>query len=176
MGEGVGILMAIVSSAIGGTSATLVRFMVGSTDPITLSAFRFGLGFMVLLPVTLMMRGRWPRGGDWAGVIPLGILFFGLVFVLFNWSLSFTTAARGALAMSTQPLLTMVIGAVLGVERLTLRKSLGVLMAIGGTAGALVTGLATAPSGAWRGDLIMIAAALCYALYNVWSRPFIWHS
>ena len=34
-------------------------------------------------------------------------------------------------------------------------------------------GLEFAPAGAWRGDLLMIAAACCMALYNVWSRPFI---
>src|SRR5215813_13288107 len=124
MGESAGILMAILSSAIGGTSAALIRFMVGSTDPVTLSALRFGFGFIVLLPVALSLRSPWPKGRDWAGVIGLGILFFGLCFALFNWALSFTTAARGALAMATQPLLTMLAGAVLGVERLTLRKSL----------------------------------------------------
>jgi drug/metabolite transporter (DMT)-like permease len=173
MRERTGILMAMASSAIGGTSAAVVRFMVGSTDPVTLSALRFGAGFILLLPVALGLRGPWPKGRDWAGVIGLGVLFFGLTFALFNWALAFTTAARGALAMSTLPLLTMLAGALLGVERLTLRKSLGVFVAIAGAALALVTGLAAAPAGAWRGDLIMVAAALCYALYNVWSRPFI---
>jgi drug/metabolite transporter (DMT)-like permease len=173
MGEGVGVLMAIVSSAIGGTSAALIRFMIGSTDALTLSALRFGGGFIALIPVALLLGSPWPKGRDWIGVVGLGILFFGLCFFLFNWALSFTTAARGALAMSTLPLLTMLAGAVLGLERLTWRKSLGVLIAIGGTTAALITGLAAAPPEAWHGDLIMIAAALCYALYNVWSRPFI---
>lgn len=75
--------------------------------------------------------------------------------------------------MATLPLLTMVAGALLRVERLTLRKSLGVLIANGGAALALLTGLASAPPEAWRGDLVMIRAAGCMALYNVWSRPFI---
>jgi drug/metabolite transporter (DMT)-like permease len=165
--------MAVASSAIGGGAAAFIRFMVRSVDPVTLAALRFGLGFALLLPVALWRRGPWPEGRDWAGVIGLGVLFFGLCFALFNWALSFTTAARGALAMSTLPLLTMLAGAALGVERLDARKSLGVMIAIGGTALALVTGLATAPPGAWRGDLIMLGAALCMALYNVWSRPFI---
>jgi drug/metabolite transporter (DMT)-like permease len=173
MGETVGILMAMLSSALGGTVTALIRFMIGSTDPLTLAALRFGSGFVILLPVALWLRSPWPQGRDWAGVVGLGILFFGLCFSLFNWALSFTTAARGALAMSTLPLLTMLAGAVLRVERLTLRKSFGVFIAIAGTSAALVTGLAAAPSGAWRGDLIMLAAALCMALYNVWSRPFI---
>ena len=173
MDERIGILMAVLSSAIGGTSAAVVRYMIGSTDPITLSALRFGAGFLLLLPVALLRRGPWPKGRDWVGVVGLGILFFGLCFALFNWALSFTTAARGALAMSTLPLLTMLAGAVLGVERLSFRKSVGVFIAIGGTTLALLTGLAAAPAGAWRGDVIMLLAALCYALYNVWSRPFI---
>jgi drug/metabolite transporter (DMT)-like permease len=42
-----------------------------------------------------------------------------------------------------------------------------------GVALALASGLATAPAGAWRGDLLMLAAALCMALYNVWSKAFI---
>ncbi len=36
-----------------------------------------------------------------------------------------------------------------------------------------MTGLKGAPPGAWRGDLIMVAAALCYSFHNVLSRPFI---
>src|SRR5262249_54535890 len=48
--------------------------------------------------------------------------------------------------------------------------------AMAGAAVALVTGLADAPAGAWRGGLIMIAATPVMALYNVWARPFILRS
>jgi drug/metabolite transporter (DMT)-like permease len=173
MSERVGILMAMTSSSIGGSATAAIRFMVGSTDPVTLAALRFGAGFAVLLPCAVLLRSRWPPARDWPGVAGLGVLYFGLCFVLFNWGLCYTTAARGALAMSTLPLLTMLAGALLGVERLTARRSLGVSIAIGGTTLALIGGLATAPAGAWRGDVIVLAAALCYALFNVWSRPFI---
>nr|WP_256354354.1 DMT family transporter [Variovorax sp. dw_308] len=40
-----------------------------------------------------------------------------------------------------------------------------------GVALALLAGLANAPAGAWRGDLLMVAAALCMALYSVSARP-----
>jgi drug/metabolite transporter (DMT)-like permease len=93
--------------------------------------------------------------------------------VLFNLAFRYTTAARGSLALSTLPLMTMLVGAAFGMEALDSRKSVGVIIAMTGAALALVTGLADAPTGAWRGDLIMIAATLVMALYNVWSRPFI---
>jgi drug/metabolite transporter (DMT)-like permease len=42
-----------------------------------------------------------------------------------------------------------------------------------GVAIALLSGLTSAPPGAWRGDLLMVGAALCMALYSIWSKPFI---
>ena len=171
--EHFGILAAVLSSSLGGTNTAVTRFAIGATDPITLGAFRFGLGFLLLLPLALVLRSRWPVGRDWIGVALLGILFFAVFQGSFNWALEYTTAARGALALSILPLMTMVVGAALRVEPLSARKAIGVLVAMAGVAIALVSGLGAIPRGAWRGDLIMIAATLCFALYNVWSRPFI---
>ena len=171
--ERIGILAAILSTTLGGTNTAVTRFAIGATDPVTLTAFRFGLGFLLLLPLALFMQARWPKGKDWLGVIALGVLFFAIFMGIFNLSLRYTTAARGALALATLPLLTMIMAAVLRAEPLTFRKTAGVATAIGGVATALLAGLARAPDGAWRGDLIMVAGALCMALYNVWSRPFI---
>jgi drug/metabolite transporter (DMT)-like permease len=173
MSEIIGVLAAMLSSAIGGTSIAATRYVIGHTDPLTLGALRFGIGFIGLLPLALLQSERWPARADWAYVIALGSLFFGLFPILFNASLIYTTAARGALALSTLPLLTMAVAALLQVEPLTPQKSFGVLIAMAGVALALLSGLEHAPAGAWRGDLLMMAAALCMALYSVWSRPLI---
>ena len=166
--EWLGVLAAVLSSGLGGTSVGATRYLAEALDPLTLGALRFGIGALLLLPLRVP-AGR-PQPGEWPGLIGLGLLFFGLFPILFNASLIFTTAARGGLALSTVPLLTMLAAALLGVERLTLRKSLGVLVAMAGVAAALLLSLAKAPEGAWRGDLLMVAAAGCMALYNVWSR------
>ncbi|MES2195922.1 MAG: DMT family transporter [Pseudomonadota bacterium] len=173
MGEGWGVLAAVLSSALGGTSIGATRYLVNAMDPLAIGSFRFGIGFVLLLPVALLQGGRWPARRDWPAVAGLGVLFFFLFPLLFNASLIFTTAARGALALSTLPLLTMVVGAALGSEALTARKSAGVVIAMLGVALALLSGLAHAPAGAWRGDLLMVAAALCMAFYSIWSKPFI---
>ena len=126
-----------------------------------------------LLPLALALRVRWPGRGDRPAVAGLGFMFFAVFFVFYNLALAYTTVARGTLALSTLPLMTMVVGAVLGIEALSARKTVGVLLAMLGVAAALASGLADAPAGAWRGDLIMAGATLCMALYNVWSKPFI---
>ena len=173
MSELLGVLAAVASSALGGTSIGATRFLVNAIDPLAIGSFRFGVGFLLLLPVALVQGHRWPPRADWAAIAGLGLLFYAMFPILFNSSLIFTTAARGALALSTLPLLTMVAGAALGSEPLTGRKTAGVLVAISGVSMALLTGLATAPDGAWRGDLLMVAAALCMAFYSIWSKPFI---
>ena len=129
-----------------------------------------------MLPPALLLRVRWPKRHDWPAVAALGICFFGLFFIFYNIAVAYTTAARASLALSTLPLQTMLVGALLGVEPLTARKSAGVGIAILGVFAALASGLSAAPPGAWRGELIMTAAVLCMAFYNVLSRPFIQRS
>src|SRR5262250_1476276 len=172
VGLGLGVLIAIVSSALGGTAAAVTRYLVGDADPLTLAILRWSIGFVCVLPVALLLRVRWPAPRDWPAVAALGIGFFGLFFILYNVAVAYTTAARASLALSTLPLQTMLVGALLGAEPVTWRKSAGVGIAILGVFAALASGLSAAPLGAWRGELIMTAAVLCMAFYNVLSRPF----
>jgi drug/metabolite transporter (DMT)-like permease len=173
LGEWVGVLIAIVSSSVGGTAAAVTRYLVGNADPLTLAILRWGIGFCCVLPVALGLRVRRPPRQDWLGVALLGLGFYGLFTILYNLAMGYTTAARASLALSTLPLQTMIVGAVLGVEPFTVRKLSGVLIAMLGVCAALATGLAAAPEGAWRGELIMAAGVLCMAFYNVLSRPYI---
>jgi drug/metabolite transporter (DMT)-like permease len=173
MGEIAGLAAAVLSSALGGTSVAATRYLTGALDPLAIGAFRFGIGFALLLPVAIARREAWPAGRDRAVCAGLGLLFFLLFPILFNASLGRTTAARGALALSTLPLLTLATAAVLRVEALTARKLAGVLLATAGVAMALAANLDDAPPGAWIGDLLMVAAAFCMALYGIWSKPII---
>jgi drug/metabolite transporter (DMT)-like permease len=174
--ERLGVLLAVISSMLGGTAAAVTRYLVTDADPITLAILRWGIGFLCVLPAALLLRVRWPGRGDWLPVAALGFCFFGVFFVLYNIAIGYTTAARASLALSTLPLQTMLVGALFGVEPLTARKSIGVGVAILGVFAALASGLAAAPAGAWRGELIMQGAVLCMSAYNVWSRPFIQRS
>lgn len=173
MAEIWGVLAATLSSALGGASIGVTRYVVDDVDPLAIGAFRFGLGFAFLLPVALINSSKWPARADWLAVAGLGLLFFAVFPILFNASLIMTTAARGSLGLSTLPLLTLMVAASLGVEGLTARKTTGVLIAMIGVALALLSGLTSAPPGAWRGDALMLCAAICMAFYSVWSRPFI---
>src|SRR3954447_1770101 len=53
MGESWGILAAVLSSGLGGTSIGATRYLVSAIDPLAIGSFRFGIGFVFLLPVAL---------------------------------------------------------------------------------------------------------------------------
>ncbi len=130
MGEWLGVTLAIISSCLGGTAAAVTRYLVGNADPLTLAILRWGIGFLCVLPIALLLRVKWPRRSDWPAIAALGLCFFGLFFILYNIAVSYTTAARASLTLSTLPLQTMLVGAVLRIEPLTARKSLGVGIAV----------------------------------------------
>src|SRR3954454_5324491 len=146
-----GVLAAVLSTALGGTAVVATRFLAGAADPITIGLLRFAGGAVLLLPLALIKGEQWPGRRDWPAGIGLALLFFGLFPVLFNAALIYTTAARGALALSTTPLITMLVASVLRIEPLTARKSLGLVLAMGGVVIALGASLSVSPPGAWRG-------------------------
>lgn len=171
-GEWRGVAAAAASSLLGGASVVATRFAIGATDPLMLALLRYGIGVLCLLPLVVAQRRAAVAAEDRWPIIGLGVLFFAVFPVLFNASLALTTAARGSLALSTLPLLTMTLAALWRAEALTGGKIAGVLLALGGVALALSSGLEVA-DGAWRGDLLMIVTAGCGAVYNVLAGPYL---
>src|SRR5262249_8334967 len=169
--EWIGVAIALVSSCLGGTAAAITRYLAGNTDPITLAVLRWSIGFLCVWPAAILLRAKWPERRDWPAVAALGFAFFAVFFVLYNIALSYTTAARASLALATLPLSTMVVGAVLRVEALTFRKTVGVCIAVLGVAAALASGLSAAPAGAWRGGGVMRAPVSRRGVFNLLAAP-----
>jgi len=92
------------------------RFVVDQTGPASLALLRYAIGVLVLLPAVLV------AARDVAPIALLGIVQFGILIALLNYGLRFVPSARAALIFATLPLLTMVVAAALGQERLTLAK------------------------------------------------------
>ena len=70
MGEGLGVVMALISSALGGSAAAVTRYLVADGDAILLANLRFGIGFLCVLPIAIALRATWPRARDWPSPPP----------------------------------------------------------------------------------------------------------
>src|ERR1700753_190012 len=93
-----GVWAAVLSSGLGGTSTAATLYWAHALDPLAIVSSRFGIGFLMLLPLAWIERDRWPARRDWWGTAGLGVLYFALFPLLFNASLIFTPAARRAVA------------------------------------------------------------------------------
>ena len=158
-----------------GAAMVATRFVADQTGPASLALLRYAIGVLFLLPAVLAVAPRVRFAArDIVPIALLGVVQFGILIALLNWGLQRVPAGRGALIFASFPLLTMLIAAALGRERLTRVKTAGVLMTIAGVGLALGDAAGQPRLGhGWAGELAVLAAALCGAVCSVLYRPYL---
>ncbi len=170
-----------------GAAIVASRFAVGEVPPLTLALLRYAVGFLCLAPFAwpvLKLFLAHPSAGrslfatasgvlDLAVMAALGIGQFAVLIALLNFGLQHVGAGRAALIFSLFPLLTLLLSAALGRERITPALGTGVLLSIAGVALSLAPKLGAAHPGHWWGELAVLASAGVGALCSVLYRPYL---
>jgi drug/metabolite transporter (DMT)-like permease len=158
-----------------GAAIVASRYVIDQTTPATLALLRYAIGFCCLAPLVLILSKPGFLRRDILPIAILGILQFGILIALLNFSLQYLTAARVALIFSTFPLQTMLLAALLGREALTWRVTAAVLMTIAGIAVALGEALWHPSAGRdeWIGVAAVSASAFVGALCSIFYRPYL---
>lgn len=159
-----------------GTAMVATRFVVDQTGPASLALLRYTIGVLCLLPAVILSRSPVRFAArDLLPIALLGITQFGILIALLNYGLRFVPSARAALIFATFPLLTSLVAAALGRERLTPAKLGGVSLTILGV--GLALGEKTLQRGGggdvWIGELAVFASALSGAVCSVLYRPYL---
>ncbi len=155
----------------------LTRYVIAETAPASLALMRYVIG-VACLAVPVLLAGRISIARrDLVPIAALGIVQFGVLIALLNTGLRWVPSGRAALIFALFPLLTMLIAAALDHERLSIAKSIGVLLTIAGVALALgekllAPGRDDAPA-PWLGELLVFGAALAGAACSVLYRPYL---
>ena len=168
-------LVACLATILGGSAVVAARFAVSEIDPTTLAFLRHaGAGLLiVLLAAVIVQRQVWRAivGPDLPAILVLGATQYAVFGWMFAAGLTYVPAGRGALALGTYPIQTLLLAALLGRDAITQghrhpdqRHE---------TAGKLGHGQALAADGpeVWKGDALLIAAAFLGSVYNVFSGP-----
>ena len=167
-----------------GASIVASRFAVGEVPPLTLAMLRYAIGFGCLVPFAwhgareLFDPSAAPpvnasRARDLLAMAALGIGQFGVLIALLNFGLKHVGAAPAALLFSLFPLLTLLLAAALGRERVTWQLLAGVVLTIAGVALTIAPKLGAARAGHWWGELAVVASAATGALCSVLYRPYL---
>jgi drug/metabolite transporter (DMT)-like permease len=126
--------------------------------------------------LTLLILGRLSgtlqtiEAGDWPLLIVSSMLGLVLNQLLFTKGLSLTTAINATLLSTTIPVFTLLVGVVLGTDRATLRRLLGIALAAAGVLYLIGPGRAQFSSATRIGDLLIVSNSLCYGAYIAVSK------
>ena len=160
-----------------GAAITATRVVAADISPASLAFLRYAIGVACLLPALAMLRGVCFERRDIAPIALLGIGQFGVLIALLNYGLRTVPAGRGALIFATFPLLTLVCAAILGHERVTSAKIIGILATLIGVVLALGDKLLGATpytsTGGFVGEIAIVAAAATGAICSVLYRPYL---
>src|ERR1044072_2945595 len=131
MNEFSGLAAALIGSFLGGTASAGTPFVGGVIDPLAVVTLRYGIGALFLAPFAAASLRKLDSHDD-ASISTLGAIFFSLYPSLFSLSFAHTTAPRGALVLSTMPLMTMIIAVLLRQERVSSQRVIGIGLALAG--------------------------------------------
>jgi drug/metabolite transporter (DMT)-like permease len=151
------------------------RVLVGSISPISLSAVRWGLAALMLLPFGWKIfkpgSALWQNKGRF---LVLGLLGVGSYNVLLYLALQTSTAINVTLIGASMPIWMLFIGAVFYKVRPTLLQMVGAVVSLVGVTVVLTRGEPTSllSMEVVMGDLLIMLATILWAFYS-WmiSRP-----
>jgi drug/metabolite transporter (DMT)-like permease len=151
------------------------RVLVGSISPISLSAVRWGLAALMLLPFGWKIfkpgSALWQNKGRF---LVLGLLGVGSYNVLLYLALQTSTAINVTLIGASMPIWMLFIGAVFYKVRPTLLQMVGAVVSLVGVTVVLTRGKPTSllSMEVVMGDLLIMLATILWAFYS-WmiSRP-----
>jgi drug/metabolite transporter (DMT)-like permease len=172
-------LKLVLTTFFWGGTFVAARFAVGEAPPFFAASCRFLIASIVLVSLTAWRSRRdrvdFPVPGNLrqlAGLFSLGLTGVFLYNALFFTGLKLTTATNGALIVAINPLLTAVLSALWLRERVSATQATGLLLSLTGVSIVIAKGsLAVFADLSFNaGDLIMLGAPLCWALYSILGK------
>jgi drug/metabolite transporter (DMT)-like permease len=147
----------------------IARFALREFPPAQLTAVRTAIAAAILLALWLPRRGPKIKRVDLFALALLGIFGITLNQLLFAFGLQRTSVAHASLLSALAPIMVLLIAAAIGQERITLRKILGMFIAVAGVA-VLQMDSARHAIATLAGDVIILLSALAIALYSVLGK------
>lgn len=153
-----------------GLSFVATKYALHGFRPLLIALIRFSLAGALLWAVWRLRPAREQvTRGELAHLAALGFVSLTLYFALETNGIARTSASAAAILIATIPVFVAVLAALVLHERNGARQWMGVGLSFAGVAGLVLLGSA-AGGGGLVGDLLVLAAALSAAVYNLMAR------
>lgn len=166
---------AMIAVGCWGTSflSTKVLMEVGGFTPVEMYVYRFAAAYVLLLLMTFrrIMANNWR---DEVNLLICGMCAGSLYFITENYSLTMTTTGNVSLLSSVSPIFVTILMAIVFKQRIKLGTAVGSLIAFAGVF-CIIFASGEELSFNPAGDLLALAAALCWAIYSIVVKNLIPH-
>lgn len=161
----------LLAAAIWGGMYVVSKAVLAFIPPFALLSLRLLLG-AAALGLLLWRRGRWPQmqPTQWLSMLLIGALGYGLSLGMQFAGTQLSTAANGAVVTAATPAFVYLFAFLILGERVGPRRLGALLLATLGVLLVIDPGSARLDGALWRGNLILVGAALTWALYSVLVR------
>lgn len=155
------VLAFIAIYLIWGSTYLAIRYAVETIPPLVTAGIRHLLAGGILL-AWAWARGFRPSRQQWLAAAPLGCLFFLLGHGTLHWAERYVNSGLAALLIATEAIFILVLGWLLGQQRITWLNSVGIALGIIGV-GVLTGADATARGYSLAGLLAVLFSSLAWS-------------
>jgi drug/metabolite transporter (DMT)-like permease len=160
----------LAAAAIWGGMYVVSKVVLDVIPPFALLSLRLFLGLLVLVVAQARVGRLTSTAAQTRSVILIGALGFGVSVGLQFVGTALSTAANASLVTSASPVFMLLFGGWILRERITLRRLAALAVASLGVLAVIDPRSADFDPALFRGNLILLAAALTWGLYSVLVR------
>ena len=163
-------LSLVMAAVFWGSNYAATKYAAGHLPQLSIVAFRFTVGGLLLLLVLRLLEPGSKLGRkDVLPMAGLGCLGMAVSQTAFTFGVSMTSTANTGLVFATAPVWGLLLGFALGLERPTRGNVLGVALSILGVGVVFREGLVGSEGASLLGDLLVLVAAVTVGAYTVFS-------
>ncbi len=156
---------------IWGVNFSVTKLAIGQIPPLPFTAIRFALASLLLwMVLRLTEEPAVLPPSEIRRLVVLGVVGNTCYQLLFILGLAHTSATNSSLILSMVPTVVAVFAGLLGLERVTPKMWLGIGLGTLGVALVIAASGMKFSTGTLTGDLLTVAAVLCWAGYTVGLR------
>jgi len=162
----------VALSVVWGGSFFFVEIALAAFEPLTIVFGRVSLAAVALLIFVYASGERMPMNVKaWGGFLLMGVLNNVIPFTLIVWGQTRIDSGLASILNATTPLFTIVLAHFLTTdERMTMAKTIGIVLGITGVAVLIGPGALADLGGQVLGKLAILGAALSYGFAAIFGR------
>ncbi|MDO5570799.1 MAG: DMT family transporter [Bacteroidales bacterium] len=171
-GSLIGHISALLAAIFFALNIPATKYILGEwLDPFSYTLLRVTGGMIVCWVISLFVKDKITISKkDYITFLLGGTIGLSVFFFLYGYSIFKTSPIDASIILTITPIMVLIVSSFVFKEKITKRKSLGVFVALAGALLVILTQKNTGNNSAMTGNILILASALLYGIYLIYTR------